>query len=63
MIDTFSILRFLVDSERLDISPVSSAKAFRKFSIHVEERHSALGDAVATAKLYAELIKYITLPQ
>lgn len=58
MIDTYSILKFLVDSERIDLNPISSAGAFKLFGIKVNGRHSALGDAVATAQLYETLINY-----
>lgn len=59
MIDTFSILKFLVDSEKIALDPISSANAFKVFKINVEQRHSALGDAVATAKLYEALMQLI----
>ena len=59
MIDTFSILKFLVDAGEIDLNPISSANAFKKFKINVEERHSALGDAIATANLYGELLRTV----
>ncbi len=57
IIDTYSVLKYLVDAGRIELDPISSANAFKTFKISVEERHSALGDAIATAKLYGELIK------
>lgn len=60
MIDTFSILKYLKDAGKIDVDQISSAKAFKLFNIMVNGRHSALGDAVATAKLYEALIKVIS---
>lgn len=59
MIDTFSILKFLNDAKKIDINPISSSNAFKLFNIKVDKRHSALGDAAATAELYEALIKMI----
>ena len=59
MIDTFSILKYLNDAGKISINPLSSANAFKLFDIKVKKRHSALGDAVATAHLYEALIKLI----
>ncbi len=56
MIDTFSILKFLNDAGKIKLETITSASAFKHFGIKVEGRHSALGDAVATAKLYERLI-------
>lgn len=59
MIDTFSILRFLVDAGKIEMSPISSSNAFKILNIKVDDRHSALGDAVATAKLYEKLLSIV----
>ena len=56
MIDTYSILKYLVDIGKIDLNPISSSNAFRYFNIKVNGRHSALGDAIATAKLYEKLL-------
>jgi DNA polymerase III alpha subunit (gram-positive type) len=55
-IDTSSIIQFLYHSEVLKENISSSDAAFKYFSIKVENRHSALGDAVATAELFNHLI-------
>lgn len=56
VIDTYSILKFLCDSGKLHLDYISSAKAFKKFGIVVNGRHTALGDAIATARLYEQMI-------
>lgn len=56
VIDTYSILKFLCDSGKLHLDYISSAKAFTKFGIVVNGRHTALGDAIATAQLYEQMI-------
>lgn len=60
IIDTYSILKFLCDSGKLDMDYISSAKAFEKFGIVVDGRHTALGDAKATAKLYEKMIALVS---
>ena len=55
VIDTSSILQFLYYSEILQENISSSDAAFNYFSIPVEKRHSALGDARATAELFNRL--------
>ena len=57
MIDTFSILKYLQDADKLSLQHLSSAEAFKYFNIKVDGRHSALGDAIATAKLYETLLE------
>jgi DNA polymerase-3 subunit epsilon len=56
IIDTYSILKFLVDAGVIEDSVAGSGKAFMYFNIKVQQRHSALSDAVATSKLYEELL-------
>lgn len=60
-IDTASILKFLYYAGQLPEDISSSDGAFQYFKIEVEKRHSALGDAIATAKLFNELIKSVNL--
>ncbi|MEI3403261.1 MAG: 3'-5' exonuclease [Blautia wexlerae] len=57
ILDTYSILRYLYDSGRIDDKIESSAKAFSFFGINVEGRHTALGDAKATMQLYEKMLK------
>jgi DNA polymerase-3 subunit epsilon len=56
IIDTSSILYYLYLSGRIKQKAVSSDKAFELFDIKVEGRHTALGDAMATAKLFTTLL-------
>lgn len=59
IVDTYSILRFLQDAKKIEMETLSSAKAFSYFGIKVDGRHSALGDAEATMKLYEKLIEIV----
>ena len=59
VIDTSSILYYLYLSGRMKQKATSSDKAFELFDIHVEGRHTALGDAVATAELFNKLLVLI----
>jgi len=59
IIDTSSILYYLYLTGHLKHRSVSSDEAFELFKIKVEGRHTALGDAVATAKLFNKLL-YLT---
>jgi DNA polymerase III epsilon subunit-like protein len=58
-IDTASILKYLYYAGILNDDVSSADKAFNYFKIQVNERHSAIGDAVATAKLFTCLIETI----
>ena len=58
-IDTSSILHYLYFSGKLDSRITGSTEAFAHFGIKVHGRHTALGDAIATAKLFDELIKLV----
>lgn len=61
-IDTASILKFLYFSNILETDISSSDAAFKHFSINIEKRHTALGDARATALLFNELLKLVSQP-
>jgi DNA polymerase III alpha subunit (gram-positive type) len=56
-IDTASILYYLYLSGKLDSKVISSQEAFDFFKISVTSRHSALGDAIATAQLFNALLR------
>jgi len=58
-IDTASILKFLLYAGKLSADISSSTKAFEYFNIMVPKRHSALGDALATANLFTELLNLV----
>ena len=56
IIDTSSILHYMYLAGHIEQRAISSDEAFELFDIKVEGRHTALGDAVATAKLFSELL-------
>lgn len=56
MVDTYSIGKYLFDCNLLNIDFLSSTKLFLNFKISIENRHSALDDAKATALLYEKMI-------
>ena len=58
-LDTSSILRFLSLSGVLQSEIVSSDEAFNYFDIQIENRHTALGDVIGTAKLFNRLIDLV----
>lgn len=60
IVDTYSIIRYLQDADKIELELSSSASAFKHFGITVQGRHTALGDAMATAKLYEKLLELIS---
>jgi DNA polymerase III subunit epsilon len=56
IIDTSSILYYLYLAGHLKHRAISSDEAFELFDIQVEGRHTAMGDAIATAKLFTKLL-------
>lgn len=59
IIDTSSILYYLYLAGYIKNRAVSSDEAFDLFGIKVEGRHTAIGDAIATAKLFTRLLYLI----
>jgi DNA polymerase III subunit epsilon len=58
-VDTASILFYLYLTGKLKTKIVSSQEAFEYFHITVDGRHTALGDAIATAQLFSRLISLL----
>lgn len=58
-IDTASILKYLYFADKIKEDLSSSDKAFNYFNISINKRHSALGDAEGTAKLFTKLLALI----
>jgi DNA polymerase III epsilon subunit-like protein len=59
IIDTSSILYYLYLAGHIKHRAISSDEAFDLFDIKVEGRHTAIGDAIATAKLFTKLLYLI----
>jgi DNA polymerase III epsilon subunit-like protein len=59
IIDTSSILHYLYLAGRIKQRAISSDEAFDLFDIKVEGRHTALGDAIATAQLFTKLLSLL----
>jgi DNA polymerase-3 subunit epsilon len=59
IIDTSSILYYLYLAGHIKQRAISSDEAFDLFGIKVEGRHTAIGDAIATAKLFSRLLNLI----
>ncbi|GDX13175.1 hypothetical protein LBMAG01_10390 [Acidobacteriota bacterium] len=60
-VDTHSIAKALREKGKLPQMRLSSDELFRHFAIHVpaDQRHTALGDALATHTLYLKLVELI----
>lgn len=61
VMDTAGVVRFLNLAGKLKLSGAGSSEAFQHFGIEVppEDRHTALGDAKATAVLLTKLIEAV----
>jgi DNA polymerase III epsilon subunit-like protein len=59
IIDTSSILYYLYLAGHIKHRAISSDEAFDLFDIKVEGRHTAIGDAIATTKLFTRLLYLI----
>jgi DNA polymerase-3 subunit epsilon len=55
-VDTSSILYYLYLAGKIKSKAISSQEAFDLFGIQVADRHTAVGDAMATAKLFTALL-------
>jgi len=58
-IDTSSILHYLYFAGKLEERIVGSTDAFKHFEIEVKGRHTALGDAIATAELFTRMLSLL----
>jgi len=58
-VDTSSILYYLYLAGKLKKRTISSDEAFKMFKIKVDNRHTALSDAIGTANLFTELISLL----
>jgi DNA polymerase-3 subunit epsilon len=58
-IDTSSILHYLYLAGKIKHRAISSDEAFALFDIKVKGRHTALGDAIATAELFTKLLSLL----
>ncbi|MBS1661748.1 MAG: 3'-5' exonuclease [Bacteroidetes bacterium] len=56
-VDTSSILFYLYLTKKLKRKLTASQDAFDYFGIAVDGRHTALGDAIATAQLFTNLVR------
>ena len=59
IVDTYSVLKFLQDGGIITDTINSSAQAFKFFEITVDGRHTALGDAKATMRLYEKMLQLL----
>lgn len=59
IVDTSSILYYLYLAGQIKYKAISSDEAFDYFGIKVEGRHTAIGDAMATAELFTRLLSLI----
>jgi len=56
-LDTYSILRYLFYTGKIDKDISSSSKAFTYFNVKVSHRHSALCDVLATVELFEKMLE------
>jgi DNA polymerase III epsilon subunit-like protein len=61
LLDTAGILRFLSISGKLDLNTASLDEAIEYFKINIDDsqRHTALGDAIATAQVLNYMIELV----
>ena len=59
IVDTYSVLKFLQDGGIITDTINSSAQAFKFFEITVDGRHTALGYAKATMRLYEKMLQLL----
>lgn len=59
IVDTYSVLKFLQDGGIITDTINSSTQAFKFFGITVDGRHTALGDAKATMRLYEKMLQLL----
>jgi DNA polymerase III epsilon subunit-like protein len=61
VLDTAGIIQFLIIAEKIQLPGAGSTEAFRHFNVAIDplNRHTALGDALATATLLNRLIGVI----
>lgn len=59
IIDTYTLMRSLYYCGKIKDDISSSAQAFKYFQINVIDRHSAKGDAIATAQLFNKLLELL----
>lgn len=60
IVDTATILYYLYLAGKIKQKAISSTEAFSLFGISVDGRHTALGDSIATAKLFTILLRMIS---
>ncbi|MEO6729828.1 MAG: 3'-5' exonuclease [Ferruginibacter sp.] len=60
IVDTATILYYLYLGGKIKQKTISSTEAFNIFGIVVNKRHSAIGDAIATAELFTILLRIIS---
>ncbi|MBV1756501.1 MAG: 3'-5' exonuclease [Dethiosulfatibacter sp.] len=59
ILDTYSIIQYLIYAGKISEDVSSSSKAFQYFNINIDNRHSALEDSLATVKLFESLLVLI----
>ena len=60
LVDIFSVLQFLIHTNKIPKNVNNSSSAFEYFNIDVHGRHTALGDSKAAAELYSKLLGLFT---